>query len=101
MATNVKNPTAVEFTSDDHAKLTGYEIDIVSSAGAVVQTIPTGKGTQDPTGLVTVPFAVQPLAFGSYTVRVRSVASALKSVDSAPSPSWDRVPAQPVKVTIR
>ncbi len=105
MAQNVKNPSAVAFESTDHAKVTGYEVDIVSSTGVVLQTQQGGKGTQDAAGVVTVAFSVQNVAFGTaYTVRVRAIVAGtpvLKSVDSDPSPAWDRVPAQPVKVTIR
>jgi hypothetical protein len=104
-AQNIKNPSAVAFESADHAKVTGYEVDIVSSGGAVVQTQQGGKGTQDAAGVVTVAFSVQSLAFGTYTVRVRAIVTSgsttLKSVDSTPSPTWDRVPMQPVKVTIK
>ncbi len=101
----MKNPAAVAFESPDHAKLTGYEVDIVSAANAVVQTVTTGKGTQDTAGVVTLPFPVQQLAFGLYTVRVRAVATVagaqVKSADSAPSDVFERAPSQPIKVTIR
>lgn len=104
LAQNVKNPSAIAFSSADHAKVTTYEVDIISSAGTVVQSVQAGKGTQDAAGVVTVPFAVQSLAFGTYTIKVRAVVTqgttTLKSVDSASSPAWDRVPSQPVMVTI-
>jgi hypothetical protein len=100
-----KNPTSLTFESADHSKVSGYEVDILTAAGAVLQTVSVGKGTQDAAGVVTVTIPVQPLAFGSYTVRARAVATVgpgtFKSADSTPSEVWERVPAQPFKVTVQ
>jgi hypothetical protein len=96
----VKNPNAVEFTSADHATITGYEVDILSGA-TVISTLVLGKGTLAG-GIVTLPLNVQPIAFGTYTLRIRAVASAtLKSENSVPSDPWDRVPGPPSKPTIK
>ncbi len=96
-----KNPVGVSFTSIDHATVTAYEIDIVTATGAVLQTLVTGKGTQDATGLVTIIWNVQPIAFGEYTIRMRAVAGTVKSVTSLPSDPWDRVPGSPGKATFK
>jgi hypothetical protein len=97
----LKNPTGVTFLSPDHATVTGYEIDILSSTGAVVQTLVLGRGTQDAQGVVTLTLAVQPIAFGTYTLRIRAVAGASKSADSPPSDPWERVPGSPSKPTTK
>lgn len=96
----VKNPTALSFTSIDHAMASGYEVDIVTSTG-VLQTIVTGKGTQDAAGIVTLILNVQPIAFGTYTFRIRAVAGKVESLDSPSSDPWDRVPGPPGKATIK
>lgn len=97
----VKNPAAVEFTSADHATVTGYEIDILTSTGAVLTTLSLGKGTLAD-GVVTLPLNVQPIAFGVYTLRLRAVASpTLKSANSAVSDPWERVPGAPSRPTIK
>lgn len=94
-AQTVKNPRAVIFTCVDHAQDTGHEIDILDSKGVVIQTIQGGDPAADANGDVTIAINVQPVTFGSYTIKVRAVAGALKSVDSAPSVVWERVPGQP------
>lgn len=94
----VKNPTAVEFTSADHATVTGYEVDILNGT-TVLTTLSLGKGTLAG-GIVTLPLNVQPIAFGTYTLRIRAVASpTLKSENSPSSDPWDRVPVAPGKPT--
>ena len=88
----VKNPSAVSFTSADHATVTGYEVDVVNGAGAVVQTIVTGKGTQAADGTVTLSLNVQPITITTdlYTFRIRAVVGTIKSVDSPSSDPWER-----------
>ena len=97
----VKNPSAVSFTSADHATVTGYEVDIVTQAGAVLTTIVTGKGTQAADGTVTLSLNVQPIAFGVYTLKIRAVAGSVKSVDSVASDTWERVPGPPSKPVVQ
>jgi len=97
----LKNPTGVTFLSPDHATVTGYEIDILSTTGAVVQTLVMGRGTQDAQGVVTLTLAVQPIAFGTYTLRIRAVAGTSKSDNSPPSDPWERVPGSPSKPTTK
>ncbi len=95
-AVGPKNPTSATFSSIDHAAVTGYEIDIIASAGAVVQTLSLGKGVLAPAGAcgvttdpcVTLTMNVQPIAFGTYTIRVRAIAAAVKSADSPTSDPW-------------
>lgn len=95
-----KNPTAVEFMSADHAAVTGYEVDILTGT-TVLTTLSLGKGALAG-GIVTLPLNVQPIAFGTYTLRVRAVASpTLKSENSVVSDPWDRVPGAPSKPTIK
>lgn len=98
-AAPVPNPTKVVFNCPDHAQDTNHEIDIVTAAGVVVQTIQAGDPPADANGDVTVQLNVQPIKFGTYTVRVRVVADQFKSED-APSPQWVRVPGKPTNVRI-
>lgn len=101
-AQTVQNPRRVIFTaSEDHDQLTAYEIDIVRvSDGVVMQTISAGLPAPDGNGDVTVGLNVQPIAFGTYVVRVRAVAGTNKSVDSEPSNLWERVPGPPGKPSV-
>lgn len=96
----VKNPTAITFTSVDHthAEVTGYEVDIVR-AGVVVQTLNVAKSatTVLPNGDIRVAVNVQPISFGTYTFVARTVAGAVKSVNSTPSDTWERAPGAPSK----
>lgn len=102
LAQTVKNPTRVEFTSPDHAnaQVTGYEFDIITTAGAVSQTIVITKsqctvGTDGVTISATI--NVQPINFGNYTSKMRTVAGTLKSEDSPASNAWERSPGAPSK----
>ena len=97
----VKNPSGVTFVSPDHDTITNYEVDIViASTGSVLTTIVAGKGTLS-NGVVTLPLNVQPIVFGTYTLRVRAVASpTLKSDDSDASDPWERVPGAPSKLIL-
>lgn len=95
MAQTVKNPRAVIFTCPDHATDTGHEIDILDAKGVVIQTIQGGDPAADASGDVTITINVQPVTFGSYTIKVRAVAGVLKSPDSMASAVWERVPGQP------
>ena len=98
----VKNPTGIAFTpSPDHAALTSYEADIRSSAGTVVQTISLGKPAPNASGEIVVTLNVQPIAFGTYTIVVRSLAGSLSGPPSVPSDAWERVPGAPSKPTMR
>jgi hypothetical protein len=98
---NVKNPRTIEFVCADHATDDQHEVDIVrNSDGVVIQTVLLG----DPvavSGVVTATINVQPVAFGTYFVRVRAVAGALKSEDSVSSNLFDRVPGAPSSVVVR
>lgn len=93
----VVNPRAVVFTCPDHAQDTGHEIDVVDASGTVIQTIQGGDPAEDAAGEVRVELNLQPVAFGSYTLRVRATAGTLKSPDSVPSDVWFRAPGQPGK----
>jgi hypothetical protein len=100
----VKNPTAVTFTSVDHAALTGYEVDFVrASDGTVIQTLTVAKAatTVLTNGDVRISYNVQPVAFGTYTLRVRAVAGALSSSNSPNSDPWERVPGAPSKGVVQ
>ena len=99
----VKNPSGVSFTSPDHATVTGYEVDIVNSSAAVVQTIVTGKGTQAVDGTVTLALNVQPIAITTalYTLRIRAVQDMSKSADSIDSDPWERTPGRPSKPVVQ
>lgn len=99
----VKNPTAVEFTSPDHALLTLYEIDIVRNDGSVAQTLilPKDQAAAQPNGDWRLTINVQPIAFGAYTVVVRAVAGLVKSDNSLPSESWVRAPGPPSKPLVK
>lgn len=98
----VKNPTAVQFTSADHAAATGYEVDIlVASSGSVLTTLTLGKGTVQTDGTILLNLNVQPIAFGSYRLRIRTVAGTFKSVDSVLSDVWERVPGAPTALVIK
>lgn len=96
-AQTVKNPRLVTFTCPDHAVDTGHEIDIIDAKGVVVQTIQGGDPALNATGEVEVVINVQPVAFGTYTMKVRAVAGALKSADSVATDPWERVPGAPGK----
>lgn len=101
--TRIQNPSGLSFTaSPDHATLTNYEADLVRvSDTSVVQTLNIGKPTPDANGVCSVPLNVQPVAFGSYVVVMRSVAGGVKGPDSQPSEVFDRAPGAPSKVTVK
>lgn len=86
----VKNPTKLSFSSPDHALATGYEVDILNGA-TLVQTVVTDKGTLA-AGVTTLTLNVQPIAFGSYTFKVRAVAGTVKGDTSVASDPWERTP---------
>lgn len=100
-----KNPTTLMFTpSTDDAQVTAYEVDIVqTSDGAVIQTlsIPRESFQMLATGDLQTRVNVQPVKFGHYVVKVRAVATALKSEDSLPSNEWERVPGAPSRPTVQ
>lgn len=95
--TGIVNPSALTFTSPDHALISAYEVDVVTAAGVVLSTIVTGRGTQAASGDVTIPLNLQPIAFGVYTFRVRAVAVTVRSKDSPTSDAWTRAPGAPSK----
>src|SRR3990167_849799 len=97
----VKNPRAVVFTCPDHDRDDGHEVDIVNSAGTVIHTLQGGDPPADANGEVTIAINVQPIAFGDYTIIVRAVAGPLRSVNSAPSAVWQRVPGAPSQPGVR
>lgn len=97
----VKNPTSIEFLSADHALATGYEVDIINNGNVVIATLVTGKGTQAADGTVTLPLNVQPIAFGTYTSRVRTVAGSAKSATSVSSDPWERGPQATGKPVVK
>ena len=92
--TVIKNPRAVTFTCPDHGRDDGHEVDIINSAGVVIQTLQGGDPPADASGVVTVVLNVQPIAFGSYTIVVRAVAGTAKSTNSVPSDVWERAVMQ-------
>jgi len=99
----VKNPASIQFTSPDHALLTDYQIDFVTAAGAVIQTltVPVAQVTVLPTGEILIALNVQPVAFGTYTFVVRSVAGPDISENSEPSEPWQRVPGAPSQIVVK
>lgn len=100
--TTVKNPTKAIFNPGaDAASVTGYELDIINAAGAVVQTLTFPAQTPDAQGEVTLTFNVQPIGFGAYTAVVRNVYQAIKSINSNVSDVWERAPGQPSKPKVQ
>jgi hypothetical protein len=100
--TVVRNPRSVTFTCPDHAQDDNHEIDIVrASDGVVVQTITGGDPPADAEGMVTIALNVQPVAFGTYTVRVRAVAAGIKSDASDSSDVWERAPGKPTGLIVK
>lgn len=100
----VRNPTGAQFTSPDHATVTGYEIDIIRVAdNSLVQTITIAKSatTVLATGEISVTLNVQPIAFGEYRCVARAVAGTMKSDNSTPSDIWNRVPGPPSKPVMK
>lgn len=106
----VQNPGMVIFTpSPDHASITSYKLDLVNAQGAVIQTLDVGKPApctaSCPTGVaVGEAFAninVQPIAFGSYTAVMRSVAGSVTGPPSPASDVWERAPGAPSKPKVR
>lgn len=99
----VKNPSGVSFTSPDHAVVTAYEVDVVTSTGTVLTTIVTGRGTQAADGTVTLSLNTQPITISTefYTFRVRAVVGTIKSVDSPSSDPWERAAGRPSKPVVQ
>lgn len=109
LAQTANNPTAVEFQSPDHSDpaVTGYELDLKACTSPttctnVIQTITISKanvtlvtGTNPQVYRATI--NVQPITFGSYVGVMRTVAGTIKSSDSAPSDTFNRVPGAPSK----
>ena len=99
---NVKNPRTVEFTCEDHATDDQHELDIVrTSDNVVIQTLALGDPVAGPGGVIAATINVQPVAFGTYYVRVRAVAGTLKSDNSSNSNLFDRVPGSPASVIVK
>lgn len=97
----VKNPAAVKFSSVDHGAATGYEVDIVTSTGTVLTTLTLGKGAVQTDGDILLSLNVQPIAFGTYRLKLRTVAGTFKSADSPLSDPWERVPGAPSKGVVQ
>lgn len=94
----VQNPTAVIFTpSPDHDLINTYLVEIRNSLGAVIQTIDVGKPTPDAQNECRATLNVQPIAFGSYTITMRSVAGGITGPQSTPTEVWTRAPGPPSK----
>jgi hypothetical protein len=100
-AAPVKNPTVIQFDCPDHAQDTEHELDVIDSAGVVISTLLLGDPPAVSGSTVEATISVQPVKFGSYRFAVRAVASGVKSVNSAPSDLWERVPGQPGKVVVK
>lgn len=98
----VKNPTAIEFSSPDHAQLSGYEVDIrLDSDDSLVQTLNIAPPDPLPSGTIRLTLNVQPVKFGSYHFVVRAIAGGLESDNSPASDRWDRVPGPPSKPVVK
>jgi hypothetical protein len=99
----VKNPSAIEFTSTDHAQITAYEVDVVRADGTVVQTltIAASSAVAQPGGALRLTINMQPIAFGAYTFVVRATAGTVSSPNSAASDSWERSPGAPSKPLVK
>ena len=101
----VKNPVAITFTSADHANaaVTGYTVEIVRTDGSVLTTLQVAKSntTVQTNGDIRVPLNVQPIAFGTYTIRAYTVAGTVLSVSSPASDPWERVAGAPSKPTVQ
>ena len=102
-AQTVHNPTMVEFTpSPDHAVITSYELDLVrASDNAVIQTLNVGKPAVDADGKCRASVNVQPVTFGTYYAKMRSVASGVVGLDSPNSENWVRSPGAPSKPVVK
>jgi hypothetical protein len=88
----------VTFTaSADHATIDRYVLGWFA-AGATAPQIEVDLG-KPCTADLTVPCSklldAKPLAFGTYTVKVRAVAGAVTSIWSDPSNTWTRLPLPP------
>jgi len=93
---SVKNPRFIDFECPDHTLDDQHELEIVRvSDGVVIQTILLGDPPATTLGIVTAPLNIQPVAFGTYFVRIRAVVGTVKSELSDPSNTWDRVPGKP------
>lgn len=108
------NPSSVEFESPDHnvAEVNGYELDILVCSNpptctnqSFIQTIQIAKsnvtqiGTNPATNapIYSASLNLQPIKFGSYVGVMRTVAGAVKSVNSDASSVFVRVPGPPSK----
>ncbi len=99
--TIIANPTAVEFTSLDHASATGYIVEALDESDVVVKTLnfTTAQTTVVAAGRIHIDINVMNLKpFGIYRTRVVLVAGPVLSPPSYPSPDWERKPGQPSEV---
>jgi hypothetical protein len=96
----VKNPDRVQYEClYDHQLHTGHELDIIRvSDNVVIQTLSLGTAPPDANGKITHAINVVPVAPTTYYVRMRSLTGAMRSSDSAPSNTWERVPGEPTRV---
>lgn len=98
----VTNPTKAEFTASlDHASITLYEIAWFNGATQVGVPVDLGKPTPDANQLCSVTINTQPLAFATYTAKVRAKAGTVYSEWSLPSNFFDRVPGAPGGPTVK
>jgi hypothetical protein len=100
-STIVKNPRNVEFTCSDHATDTAHELDIINASGAVIQTLQLGDPPMGTDNIVRATINVQPIAFGTYTAKVRALVGTSKSEDSLPSNPFERAPGTPGSVIVK
>ena len=100
---DVTNPSAVQWTpSTDHATIDSYVLDIVSPAGAVIQTLDMGKPTPDAQNVCQAPLNVQPVAFANgYTVQLRARAGSTVSTNAISENKFDRRPGSPSKPVLK
>jgi len=101
-AQTVTNPTKAEFTASvDHASITLYEIAWFNGATQVGTVVDIGKPVPDANQVCLVTINTQPLAFATYTAKVRAKAGTVYSEWSAASNFFDRVPGPPGGPTVK
>lgn len=89
--TIVVNPTRIVFQCPDHAQDTNHDVQILRQDGTVLSTLTdVGDPAAAANGDVTLPLNVQPIAFGSYTARVRAKAGTSVGEWSNPTAVWSR-----------
>lgn len=106
----IQNPSLIVFTpSPDHATISSYQVVILDAKDAAVQTLDIGKpnpcSASCPAGVAvgeaSAAINVQPVAFGRYTVVMKSVGGGITGPASPPSDVWERAPGSPSKPKVR